>query len=150
MKIYVASSWHNKALVQSTMAALRAAEHTITCDWTTFSDEPPNGETFDDYLQRMGSLDIAGVVDADVLVVLPHRNQRNTFFEMGLAHGMLKPIVTVGSRAGIESPFWHTAIDCPDTDTLIEALKQPARALSMYPRDRPLELRRLSVIARMW
>lgn len=90
-KVYVAAKFTEKDRVRALYTALKEAGHTITFDWTT-------GEVVGNELEafRAAQNDLAGVHDADVVVLLPHAYSRGAYVELGYALALNKKIIVVG------------------------------------------------------
>ena len=71
MKIYVAAKFCDKERVRAAHNALKAAEHTITHDWTVNKTSFPFSANLE-FAAQCATEDLAGVLAADVLVVLSH------------------------------------------------------------------------------
>lgn len=108
MKGYVAGRWTERARAAKVIAALRAAGHSITHDWT-ISEEPPGltGEALDDFYDVCARKDLQGVLDGEFFVLLHHPGCRGAFVEFGAALGARIPSVVVGGG------------DCPVTTSPI-------------------------------
>lgn len=86
MKVYVATSWENRHLVNEVVAVLPGSFE-LSYDWT--------GHTFDDDPADVCTRDFKGVSDADfVLVLLP--GGYGTHVELGIALGLGKRVIIVG------------------------------------------------------
>lgn len=116
MKYYIATKLHNTANHNIVRDALNRIGHTITYDWTV------HGPVFDkgvDEIKRVNELEIKGVRDADVLIVLPNCETNNiptgrgTHVELGLAIAWEKCIYMVGNKDIIKGShkettcFWY-------------------------------------------
>jgi len=80
--VYVAGSVTRIAQVRAVMAALVAAGHTITFDWTARFDARPEPMTAD-WMWETASMEARGVTQADQLIALP--GGRGTATEIGMA-----------------------------------------------------------------
>lgn len=117
VRVYVAGGFTNKPLAREVQAAVRAAGHTVTFDWTAneVDGEPDLGESLEgrETLRQYSALDLGGVRAADkVLAVFrdPGYQYRGTFCEMGCAFGLGKPVVVLdlmGPRSAVRrNPFF--------------------------------------------
>jgi nucleoside 2-deoxyribosyltransferase len=114
MKLFVASSYLNKANARAAMRKLRKAGHEITFDWT----QPEQMKTDADW-RRKASEDFRGVVNAEVLIVIwPGRMGTST--EVGIALGRGIPVFIVGDP-GRTSVYWYHPLVAvvPDLDTAL-------------------------------
>lgn len=71
MKIYVAAKFSDKERVRTAHNLLKAAGHTITHDWTVNKTSFPFSANLE-FAAKSANEDLAGVLAADVLVVLSH------------------------------------------------------------------------------
>ena len=85
MKVYVAAKFQQKARVRAIYDGLRAFGHTVTHDWTHEDEGERTGKELTDYLTRCAEDDVAGVKEADVIILLPHVGGRGLWVEFGLA-----------------------------------------------------------------
>lgn len=96
MRVYVATSFKNIPEARAAQQALREAGHEITHDWTTKALDPAWPEwKREDYLRTCGDEDLAGVLSADVFVLINHEALRDGMAEFGVALGRGIPIVVV-------------------------------------------------------
>jgi nucleoside 2-deoxyribosyltransferase len=98
MKIYLAGKWADRANIRTIMDSLEAKGHTITHDWTSHENE---NDRSPEYLKRCAHLDIEGVRNAELIIVLmtdPKYAYRGSFTEIGAAVALRK----------------HVHIVCPD------------------------------------
>lgn len=98
MKMYIASRLENYLQVQALRDALLAAGHTITYDWTVHGSVQGQGET---RLREVAALEIKGVRDADLVVVLLPGG-RGTHAELGAANVLGKPVILFSNS---DDPF---------------------------------------------
>lgn len=109
MRVYVASAFGNLAEAREVMAALRAAGHVITHDWTQDRLEPDwTPEQKDAYLQNSGRKDFEGVCTANALVLVNHADCRDSMTEFGIALGLYTPVYVL-HRERRASVFFHRA-----------------------------------------
>lgn len=83
MTFYIASRLENAAQVSQVAAALVARGHVHTYDWTTHGSVQHCGT---DRIREVAGLELRGVVDADVVIVLLPGG-RGTHAELGIALG---------------------------------------------------------------
>lgn len=95
MKVYVAAKYEAKDLTRTWYERLRAAGFTITHDWTNEDDAKAPAGGLDDYHRKCAEADVQGVVDADALLLIPHKNGQGMFVEMGIAIARNIPIVVL-------------------------------------------------------
>ena len=93
-KVYVASAFCNKAETRAVQAALIAAGHTVSHDWTTedASHLEFKSPAYFEYLERCGENDLRGIINSTAVVVIAHEQMRDTLCEMGLAIGFGVPV----------------------------------------------------------
>lgn len=88
-KIYVAGKYSDVASINHVQTLLVQMGHTITHDWTEYTDLPK---------QMCADLDIKGVQECDILFVLmldAKYSYRGTWTEIGCAIGLGKRIIIV-------------------------------------------------------
>ena len=95
MKFYVASAFSNKEEVRGAMKLLTEAGHTITFDWTVYSDADVPESEKPAFHKLCAEKDRQGVVDADAIFTINHGKGRGMFWETGIADGLGKPIFFV-------------------------------------------------------
>jgi hypothetical protein len=103
LKIYVCSKFEEKPRCRAMQELLRNAGHEITLDWTQFEDPPGwDGDVATatpaqaEFLCGCAQKDWAGVLNADLVVVLTHPNLRGGLIEMGIAIANGIPVIAVG------------------------------------------------------
>lgn len=122
-RVYVAGKFENKENVRAVMELLVINGHTITHDWTHEDPAGLEGVELAKYLRGCAEKDLAGVLKADVLVVLPEdpgtgRPTVGRWLEVGAALASDVPVVIVGdSPLGV---FSHLVITTPTVRSAIE------------------------------
>lgn len=108
MKIYLAGAYHDDRLPQAMQRLECIPNVAITHKWTEFRDLP---------LAQAAKADLQGVVDCDLFCAvmdLHAHDYRGTFFEMGAALALGKPVLVVHGEvdqyAQTSCFFWHPAI----------------------------------------
>lgn len=122
MKIYVATSFQNIPEARDVMAALKAAGHSITFDWTHEKIDPAwDVARQERYFQTCGQNDFQGVSDADAVVLVNHTLARDAMAEFGIALGMGKPVLVLypERRASV---FFHRASLCATLEDAVTRL----------------------------
>jgi hypothetical protein len=101
--IYIATSLLNADRARQIMARFIELGVSITYDWTVHA----SGQVYsDDDLATIGKAEVAGVTNCDVLFLIqPGRN--GSHFEMGLAHGLNKPVVILEEVAVERKTFYY-------------------------------------------
>lgn len=107
LKVYVAGAMVERAeRAIPVMRALREAGITITHDWTTDVQEYSNAEQSDagvpdDIRYRCAVLDMQGVKDADLVLLLAanERGSSGSWVEFGIAIGRGVPVIVAGEKA---------------------------------------------------
>jgi nucleoside 2-deoxyribosyltransferase len=97
MRFYIASRTENADAVRRLADTLKAAGHVQTYDWTTHCDVKHEGG---ERLKEVAKLEVAGVTDADVVIVLLPGG-RGMHTEFGIAIGKGKKIILC-SKDGAE------------------------------------------------
>lgn len=143
MKIYVASSFLNKAEVKETQALLRSAGHHITWDWTNhFATGARGSDEWQRCLFVGGRDDYKGIFDAQVGFILNDLRMRDTLTEFGMFLGQKKPVVFVRGDA-FKTDFTTVFLMSPGVqvvDTVgegIVALQRMADGLHVYTKGEP-------------
>lgn len=98
MKIYVGSKFENTKAVREAYLALRDDGHTITHDWTNENAEMLAGHALEAYLQGCAEKDVAGVLEADAMLLLNHQLMAGGFTEFGMAITADKFIVVIDGK----------------------------------------------------
>lgn len=122
MKLYVASAFGNLLEARAIMEVLRAVGHEITCDWTTEQlDTNWPKEKQEAYLQECGARDYQGVMGAGAVILLNHKDCRDSMTEFGLALGAKIPALVLypHRRASV---FFHRATPIASIGELIDTL----------------------------
>lgn len=118
MKLFVASSYLNKAEARKVMRKLKAAGHTITFDWTRKERVSTTAQK-----AAKAQADAQGVWDADALVVVwPGRY--GTATEIGIAIAAGISVFVVG-EPDVPSIYWfHSSVTTGWTvEQIIETLE---------------------------
>ncbi len=89
MKFYIASKIENAPAVSGLASRLKAAGHEHTYDWTVHGSIKAEGR---ERLNSVGEMELAGVLAADIVVVLLPGG-RGTHVEIGIALGAGKKII---------------------------------------------------------
>lgn len=100
MRVYVAAKFEDQALVLETYRRLREAGHVITCDWTAL----PTG---DRHWGANAVRDLAGVLDADAIILYPHDRGKGLYVELGAALATYKRVVAITANPADESLFLY-------------------------------------------
>lgn len=127
MKFYIASSLDNATEVRMLAAALKAAGHTHTYDWTV------HGPVEWHKLPETAQAEVCGVLDADVLLVIAPGG-RGTHTELGIGIASGKDIwICAKDRIDlmVDAPYGIDGHPCHALDTSTsECLLQPVAAAS--------------------
>jgi nucleoside 2-deoxyribosyltransferase len=108
MNIYLAGPWAERELMPGYASKLEAAGHTITHKWWEVEVEVDEEQWRDPtMLQEQAFLDVAGVVSADVVVLINSQKSEGKAVEQGIAiaHGI--PILAVGVRGTVSKNVFH-------------------------------------------
>lgn len=97
MKVYVAAKWEERERARNFMRSVRLLGHVITHDWTHETDEGLSGAGRHRYLGSCATSDLQAVRDCDVLVLLHNPQCRGAYVELGIALGLAKVVIVVGS-----------------------------------------------------
>jgi nucleoside 2-deoxyribosyltransferase len=117
MRVYLATSFQNIPEFLEVKAALTAAGHTLTHDWST-----ETADTFEQF-QACGARDIQGIDEADALVLINHEALRDGMFEFGFAVGQGCPVIVLHPDRRL-SVFFHRARSlCASVEELLTALE---------------------------
>jgi len=109
-RVYVAGKFEEIEAVRKAQAALRAAGHEITHDWTGENPGDRKGEELQDFLKDCAVGDYQGVLHADVVLLLNHERAFGAMVETGLAIAWGRTVYVVG--AGIrDNIFFHLPDD---------------------------------------
>lgn len=118
MKVYVAGALDDAERVQAVQAAVVAAGHQLSLDWTRESDVTfVNNYASDlDLSAKIATDDLDAVLDADaVLVVASEHEGRGMFVELGAAlsrasRGDLEHVVVVGPIQHESVFYYHSSV----------------------------------------
>ena len=105
MKIFVSGKVGDESEAREVMAHLARAGHEVTLDWTTIEHLKPYDENTD-ASAKAAALEVQGVKEADVLVVIAHDRGVGMYVELGVALGSAKPVYVVSKRPS-RSMFFH-------------------------------------------
>jgi hypothetical protein len=143
MKIYVASAFTNKAVVQHWQAKLREIGVAITHDWTTAEAPPgPGGELTMplEEQQKHALADVQGVLAADLVwIIAPETGGCGCWFEMGLAYGDVdggvpRRIVVSGPRRTIFTSLVGHFTTHEEAFEVIKTLTRPSHEVGRLAR----------------
>lgn len=143
MRIYVAGPWTHKADAKAAADFLEAEGHTITkkwwehrevpgyLDWPVAATEETNAE-----LVQQAEEDIAGVISADVFVLLNLEKSEGKAVETGIALTHVPYCVLLGGKSNLFHylPAWTRVDSLGELSTLLNALTAP-EALFVAGRD---------------
>lgn len=143
MKIYVASSFHNKDEVRAAQMMLRDHGHEISHDWTPDVAPGERGsDQWNRYLWNSGRKDYDGIMSADAMVILNDIRGRDMLTEYGMAMGRGIPVFFLRATAFL-STFVSVFLYCPNVvicDTMADVLHGIGRfqaGLHLYTKDSP-------------
>jgi hypothetical protein len=133
MKLFVSGKIGAEADPAALMRLLQSYGHEVTFDWTTIPHLRPYEENAE-ASARAAALELAGVQDADVLVLVSHDRGVGMFVELGAALALGKPVVAVARPPARTMFFFHPLVSCvPGVDEVPAALDRivvPARTPS--------------------
>ena len=99
MKVYIASKFENVSQFHQLKEALESEGHEVTHDWTKHKADPSDSD-YREKMARFASEDYAGVLDAQVLILVPVGKETpmaGAFVELGIAiHAGLDVIIVDG------------------------------------------------------
>jgi hypothetical protein len=123
--IYVAAKFEDAKLARYVMDVLEAEGYDITHDWTDESVEGLSGTEVSDVLQSAAVADIAGVQNADAVVLVHHEKLWGACWEAGAALGLDKPVIAIGAPQTPNRIFyWHPdVLHVPHLDGALALLK---------------------------
>ena len=108
MKVYVAAKFENKEEVRAVYALLLQAGHEVTVDWTVEPGEEDLGsEDYHKLQEEWAIKDAQGVIDCDVLVMLPHDRSKGAYAELGMAIALGKKSILVLPEKPFNCVFFH-------------------------------------------
>jgi len=109
VKVFVSGKIGDEEEARSTMASLIRRGYEITLDWTTIPHLKPyqdNSAASSDAAFR----EVAGVLDADALIVIPHEHGVGMYVELGVALGAGKPVYVITSHPSKTMFFYHPLV----------------------------------------
>jgi hypothetical protein len=110
MDVYVASKAENYLVIRLFMRALEEAGHDITYDWTTAVEvNGPAGGNIN-YRREMAALDLNGVKECDIFVLVMYKGMVGSLIEFGAALAWDKHIYIVGDAENmpVQSIFFDS------------------------------------------
>jgi nucleoside 2-deoxyribosyltransferase len=118
MKVYLAGPWSDRALMGPIAQQLDDRGHKITHPWWIVEKDIPDFE-WDDRLREHALLDIQGVMNADVVLLINTKQSEGKAVEQGVAIACHIPIIAVGERGKpylnvfhwLDNYTWCTSID---------------------------------------
>lgn len=106
MKIYIAAKFENKTVVRRLHSILRDKGYEITHDWTTEELGDRTGVEATSYLRRCAELDVKGVRDADIVLLINDPKGFGLMVELGIAIAERTPVVVIGANLR-DTPFFY-------------------------------------------
>lgn len=140
MRIYVASPWTCKAEAKAAADFLEAEGHTITKKWWEHREVPgylgDAGEDEIAELVQQAEEDVAGVVSADVFVLLNLEKSEGKAVETGIALTHVPYCVLLGGKSNLFHylPAWTHIDSIEEIPLLLNPLRAP-EALFVAGRD---------------
>lgn len=108
MKIYLAAPWVDKDSMPEIAAKIEAIGNEITHRWWdvegAVEDGSPDAEA---YHRHHAELDVQGVKDADIIVVVNTVKSEGKAFEQGVAVAYDRPIIIIGKRGEVSKNVFH-------------------------------------------
>lgn len=104
--VYIAAPWADKADIPAIAKQLTARGHKITHKWWDYPDIPEDGKA-DSYLKDCALNDLAGVYDAEVLLLINSKKSEGKAVEQGVAICQGIPIIAVGVRGAASKNVFH-------------------------------------------
>lgn len=131
LRIYLAGPWVTREQMPLIAEALEALGATITCKWWHTEDKypgaigPDNGPESLAYYRHHAQLDMQGVLDANLVVVINSAKSEGKAVEQGIALAHHKPIIIVGTLGEFTNVFHYLGSYrwVPDVPALLEAVK---------------------------
>lgn len=104
-KVYVAAPWQDRARANEIAIMLVSRGFQITHDWWMYEGEEKDESH--EFLQRCAELDVQGVKDADIVIVLNTQKSEGKAVEQGLAIGWKKPIICITEKGAPTSNIFY-------------------------------------------
>ena len=105
MRIYIAAPWIHREVAASWSFALEVEGHSISYKW--WEHEGKGWEEDDEELARQAENDIAGVLSADLMLLMNSLKSEGKAVEQGVAIVRGIPIIAVGVRRGESLNVFH-------------------------------------------
>jgi hypothetical protein len=105
VKFFVSGKVGADEKVREIIKRLKEAGHVITFDWTGIPHLRPYDENALE-ARRAAELEAHGVREADVVVIVPHRNGVGLYVELGIAIGSGIPVRVI-SEGESRTMFFH-------------------------------------------
>lgn len=125
MKIYIAGPWLHRGDMPSIAAQFEAEGHTVTWKWWE-TDDIAEGSNREAELEAQARHDVAGVREAQALVLINSAKSEGKSFESGVAFERKTPIICVGKRGAVSTNVFHYMPEFKWVETIqgaINALK---------------------------
>lgn len=109
MKIYVASTLSNYTRVRKIYDWIISNGLTVSFDWTAFAEEiidHPPAKLTEQELRKRGQLEIAGVHNCDILLLIEPAN-KGSYTEFGYAKALNKPIIVLNDQEPCRPVSFH-------------------------------------------
>jgi nucleoside 2-deoxyribosyltransferase len=106
LKIYLAGVWTNRAEMPAYAKTLENLGHEITHKWWLTEAGPYETRTLESK-QANALLDVNGVVEADLLLLINSAKSEGKAVEQGIAIGLGIPIIAVGTPGEHSKNIFH-------------------------------------------
>lgn len=106
MRVYIAAPWVDRANMPEISQRLEARGHLITHKWWE-AEDTPEGVRADSVLRQQAINDVAGVKNADIVLVINTAKSEGKSLEQGIAIADNKPIIIVGKLGEHSKNVFH-------------------------------------------
>lgn len=118
-RVYLAAPWVDRENMDARAEMFEKAGFEISHKW--WKTEDNNDTATDEKMRRHAYLDYAGVKSADAVVVFNTGKSEGKAVELGLALGLRRPIVMVGTRGEHSKNVFHYMDECHWVETIEQA-----------------------------
>lgn len=126
-RVYLAGPWVDRAAMDARATVFENAGFEISHKWWQTEDD--NNTATADKMKRHAYLDYAGIKSADAIVLFNTGKSEGKAVELGIAIGLNRPIVMVGTCGEHSKNVFHYMDECNWVSTVDEATKKTAEVI---------------------
>lgn len=126
-RVYLAAPWIDRAKMDERAKAFEDAGFEISHKWWETEDD--NATATEEKMRKHAYLDYAGVKSADAVVVFNTAKSEGKAVELGIALGLRRPVVMVGTQGEHSKNVFHYMDECKWVETLPQAITKTAEVI---------------------